>query len=112
LLRIGDTRWTFAQARDIAAGMAARLTQAGLKPGDRVALLCGNHPGILQVYLGCAWGGFVAVPPVDTSSTPAAARALAASIRPVLSETEIRARLMGARSAGLGKSGAAGMTLS
>lgn len=62
LLRIGDTRWTFTQARDIAAGMAARLTQGGLKPGDRVALLCGNHPGILQVYLGCAWAGLVAVP--------------------------------------------------
>ena len=32
------------------------------------------------------------VPPVETSSTPSSARTLAASTRPVLSETEISAR--------------------
>lgn len=48
------------------------------------------------------------VPPVETSSTPAAASAWAASIRPVLSETEISARLGTTRSGAGGKFGAAG----
>ena len=39
-----------------------------------------------------------AVPPVETSSTPAAASALANSIRPVLSKTESSARRTGTRS--------------
>src|SRR4029079_14526403 len=39
------------------------------------------------------------VPPVDTSATPWSASARANSARPVLSETEIRARVMRRRSA-------------
>jgi carnitine-CoA ligase len=62
LLRLADTSWSFIEARQIAAGMAARLRAAGLGPGDRVAILCGNGPAIMQVYLGCAWAGLVAVP--------------------------------------------------
>ncbi len=49
------------------------------------------------------------VPPVETSSTPNTFRARAASISPVLSETEIKARRMGARSGAGGKSGAKGI---
>src|SRR6185437_4941069 len=54
----------------------------------------------------------LAVPPVETSSTPRAASVRAASTRPVLSETEIRARFSGARSEVAGKSGAAGTAVS
>ena len=58
----GETRWTYAETVSIAAASAARLTQAGLRPGDRVALMCSNRPEFLEVYLGCAWMGAVTVP--------------------------------------------------
>ena len=42
--------------------MAARLAEAGVAAGDRVAIMCGNGPAILQAYLGCAWLGAIATP--------------------------------------------------
>ena len=62
LLVAGETRWTFAQTAGIAAASAQALVDAGIKPGDRVALMCSNRPEFLQVYLGCAWLGAIAVP--------------------------------------------------
>ncbi|APO54518.1 ATP-dependent acyl-CoA ligase [Bradyrhizobium diazoefficiens] len=62
LLVAGETRWTFAQTAAIAAAAAQALVDAGIKPGDRVALMCSNRPEFLQVYLGCAWLGAIAVP--------------------------------------------------
>jgi crotonobetaine/carnitine-CoA ligase len=62
LLVSGETRWTFAQVAAIAAASAQALVDAGIKPGDRVALMCSNRPEFLQVYLGCAWLGAIAVP--------------------------------------------------
>src|SRR2546421_5483669 len=62
LLVAGETRWTFAQVAAIAAASAQALVDAGIKPGDRVALMCSNRPEFLQVYLGCAWLGAIAVP--------------------------------------------------
>ena len=62
LLVAGETRWTFAQTAAIAAASAQALVDAGIKPGDRVALMCSNRPEFLQVYLGCAWLGAIAVP--------------------------------------------------
>jgi crotonobetaine/carnitine-CoA ligase len=62
LLRAGGVEWTFARALEIAGGMAARLAEAGVRAGDRVAILCGNGPQILEAYLGCAWLGAVATP--------------------------------------------------
>ncbi|MGJ4943970.1 ATP-dependent acyl-CoA ligase [Bradyrhizobium sp. HKCCYLS1011] len=62
LLVAGETRWTFAQTADIAAASAQALVDAGIKRGDRVALMCSNRPEFLQVYLGCAWLGAIAVP--------------------------------------------------
>ncbi len=67
LFRTGETAWTFRQTREIAAGMAARLAGAGLRPGDRVAIVCGNGPALMQIYLGCAWAGIIAVP-INTAS--------------------------------------------
>jgi carnitine-CoA ligase len=67
LFRAGPAAWTFRQAALIAAGMATRLAEAGLRPGDRVAILCGNGPALMQVYLGCAWAGIIAVP-INTAS--------------------------------------------
>ena len=67
LFRTGEAAWTFRQTREIAAGMAARLAGAGLRPGDRVAIVCGNGPALMQIYLGCAWAGIIAVP-INTAS--------------------------------------------
>ncbi len=57
-----DVTWTYADARDAAARFAGTLRRAGVKPGDRVALICSNRIEFLQVVLGCAWLGAVAVP--------------------------------------------------
>lgn len=62
LLVAEEARWTFAQTAAIAAASAQTLIDAGIKPGDRVALMCSNRPEFLQVYLGCAWLGAIAVP--------------------------------------------------
>ncbi|MBH5366928.1 ATP-dependent acyl-CoA ligase [Bradyrhizobium sp. CNPSo 4016] len=62
LLVAGEARWSFAQAAAIAAASAQALVDAGIKPGDRVALMCSNRPEFLQVYLGCGWLGAIAVP--------------------------------------------------
>ncbi|WP_409241752.1 ATP-dependent acyl-CoA ligase [Bradyrhizobium sp. CB1015] len=62
LLVAGQARWSFAQTAAIAAASAQTLVDTGIKPGDRVALMCSNRPEFLQVYLGCAWLGAIAVP--------------------------------------------------
>ncbi len=58
----GDVRWSFAEARDIAARTAGLLAAHGIASGDRVALMCGNRAELMQIVLGCAWLGAVAVP--------------------------------------------------
>jgi carnitine-CoA ligase len=62
LFVFGETRWTYAETAEIAAASAARLMRAGIRTGDRVALMCSNRPEFLEVYLGCAWMGAVSVP--------------------------------------------------
>lgn len=62
LLVSGETRWTYAQTTAIAAASAQTLIDAGIKSGDRVALMCSNRPEFLQVFLGCAWLGAIVVP--------------------------------------------------
>ena len=54
--------WSYADARDAAARFADTLRGAGVKAGDRVALICSNRLEFLQVVFGCAWLGAVAVP--------------------------------------------------
>ncbi len=62
LLVSGEMRWTYAQTAAIASASARTLADAGIRPGDRVALMCSNRPEFLQVYLGCAWFGAIVVP--------------------------------------------------
>lgn len=62
LFTCGGETWSFAKARDIAAGMAGAFAAAGLRRGDRVAILCSNRPDFMRAFLGCAWLGLVAVP--------------------------------------------------
>src|SRR5882724_3672736 len=62
LFVFGETRWSYAETASIAAASAGRLMRAGIRAGDRVALMCSNRPEFLEVYLGCAWIGAVSVP--------------------------------------------------
>jgi carnitine-CoA ligase len=67
LLVTGDAAWSYQDALTIAGRAAAALVRAGIRPGDAVAILCGNRAEFLQAYLGCAWLGAVAVP-INTAS--------------------------------------------
>jgi crotonobetaine/carnitine-CoA ligase len=62
LFKCGDSSWRFDEAPDIAARFAGTLATAGIRPGDRVAIMCSNRPEFLETYLGCAWLGAIAVP--------------------------------------------------
>ena len=44
------------------AGLARRLREAGLLPGDRVVLFMRNHPRYLELLWGAWWAGLVVVP--------------------------------------------------
>ena len=62
LLVFGETRWSFIETAAVAAASAHRLIEAGIGAGDRIAILCPNRPEFLEIYLGCAWMGAIAVP--------------------------------------------------
>ena len=62
LFKCGGASWRFDQAPDIAARFAGTLAAAGIRAGDRVAIMCSNRPDFLEAYLGCAWLGAIAVP--------------------------------------------------
>ena len=62
VFRCGATAWTYAALPDLAARAAGRLAAAGVGAGDRVAILSGNRAEFLEVFLGCAWLGAIAVP--------------------------------------------------
>jgi crotonobetaine/carnitine-CoA ligase len=67
LVRAGGTSWGYRQAVEIAARSAGRLQAAGLRPGDRVAMLCTNRAEFLEIFFGCAWFGAIVVP-INTAS--------------------------------------------
>ena len=58
----GAVTRTYAQMRDAAARTGRLLADGGIGPGDRVAILCGNRIELLDLILGCAWAGAIAVP--------------------------------------------------
>lgn len=67
LAEFADKTWSFADALDAATRFGGTLRAAGIGPGDTVAVICGNRPELLQVYLGCGWIGAVTVP-INTAS--------------------------------------------
>jgi crotonobetaine/carnitine-CoA ligase len=79
LLVAGDVCWSFADAPRIAAGRAAALAAAGVVAGDRVAILSGNRAEFLEIFLGCAWLGAIAVPINTAARGPQLAHVLADS---------------------------------
>ena len=59
----GGRPWaTYGEWAARSAGLAARLSAAGLQPGDRVLLFARNHPRYLEVLWGAWWAGLVVVP--------------------------------------------------
>lgn len=67
LFKAGRDSLSYSQAREVAASMAGALLAAGIGPGDRVALMCGNRIEFMRLFLGCAWLGAIAVP-INTAS--------------------------------------------
>lgn len=67
LLQIGDVSWRHADAAQAAARRAAALKTAGVRHGDRIALMTSNRIEFLEVFLGSSWLGAVTVP-VNTAS--------------------------------------------
>ena len=58
----GDARWSYADTADVAAQSGGRFAAAGIGKGDRVAILCGNRPEFLDLFLGLGWIGAISVP--------------------------------------------------
>lgn len=57
-----SANWSYTDVAAIAAQSGGRLAAAGIAKGDRVAILCGNRPEFLDLFLGCGWIGAVSVP--------------------------------------------------
>jgi acyl-coenzyme A synthetase/AMP-(fatty) acid ligase len=63
LRRDGSRReWTFGEVSAEAGALAARLTRAGLQPGDVVLTLIGNRPEWVLTMVACFRQGFVVLP--------------------------------------------------
>jgi crotonobetaine/carnitine-CoA ligase len=62
LLRFDALDRSFDEVRDEVAAAGGTLTEAGIGRGDRVAMMCENRIELLDLMLGCAWIGAVAVP--------------------------------------------------
>jgi crotonobetaine/carnitine-CoA ligase len=67
LVSAGGRGLSFADASSAAARFAGTLQGAGIRPGERVALICSNRMEFIEAYLGCAWLGAVSVP-INTAS--------------------------------------------
>lgn len=62
LVRFGEDRRTITETRDHAARSGAMLLDQGVGRGDRVAMMSRNRLELLDLILGCAWIGAIAVP--------------------------------------------------
>src|SRR5580658_5255704 len=58
----GGVTLTFSQLHDRVKGLAAGLTNAGFKKGDRLAILLPNSPEYIELVYACCWLGLIAVP--------------------------------------------------
>ena len=67
MVTIGGASLTYAGVSAAAACYAGALSAAGVKAGDRVAIMCGNRPELFLTILGCGWLGAIAVP-INTAS--------------------------------------------
>ena len=58
----GERRFTYAELDRLVDTLAGNLARAGIRPGERVALLLGNCPEFLVAILACARLGAVSMP--------------------------------------------------
>lgn len=68
-LRDGSRRLTWAQLVRWADAMAASLSDAGLRPGDRVGVWLPNRMEATVVFLACSRSGFVCAPSLHQNHT-------------------------------------------
>jgi acyl-CoA synthetase (AMP-forming)/AMP-acid ligase II len=61
-VRCGASSWTFAELRDRVVRLANAWREAGIAPGDRVAVLADNCHRFVELYWACAYLGAVVVP--------------------------------------------------
>ncbi len=61
---------TYGELRHQVEAFRGSLTQLGVKPGDRIAMLCGNGRWFVVAYLATAGMGAIAVPMNPLSPTP------------------------------------------
>ncbi|HEX4520689.1 MAG TPA: AMP-binding protein [Gaiellaceae bacterium] len=57
-----DGSISYSELRDRTLSAAARLVEAGVAPGDRVAIALPNAPSFAAAYFGALWIGAIAVP--------------------------------------------------
>ena len=53
---------SYAAACELAAKSGGRFAAAGIRRGDRVAVICGNRTEFVDLFFGLAWIGAVSVP--------------------------------------------------
>ena len=61
-LSLDQSTLTFSQLHDRVKRLAAGLTSAGFKKGDRLAILLPNAPEYIELVYACSWLGVIAVP--------------------------------------------------
>src|SRR5262249_8400251 len=61
-LWFGDRKWTYAELDDATDRIAAALSAAGVRVGDRVALFLLNCPELVLAYFACFKLGAITVP--------------------------------------------------
>src|SRR5215469_8807257 len=61
-LRFEGASWRYAEGDALTEKIARGLVNRGVRPGDRVALLCANSPELVFGYFACFKAGAVAVP--------------------------------------------------
>jgi crotonobetaine/carnitine-CoA ligase len=61
-LELGETTRTFAEMRDAAARTAGSFAAAGLRRGDRIAIMAENRREVVDAWFGAAWLGAILVP--------------------------------------------------
>jgi acyl-CoA synthetase (AMP-forming)/AMP-acid ligase II len=66
----GERRTSNAEFRDRVARLAGGLLAAGVRPGDRVAIVALNSDRFVESFFGCFWAGAVAAP-LNVRWTPA-----------------------------------------
>lgn len=96
-LRVDDVRVTYRELVDRAGAMAGSLARRGIRRGDPVAAMTTNRVEAIDLILGCAWLGAVAVPLNTAFRGDALRHVLAVSgARHVLVEPEYISRVAGA----------------